>query len=440
MLSLNVSSIGKLYCVALTSTTSLNSVLSVIQFGQQLIIYKAGLYELTIINLIASTDYNIYCSTESINGKSLMPLNEVILSRIPIKTACCHSIVLSSLIGSSLIISNVYSLILTIDSIPTLHDLNINVTVTTCTHIPANDVSINPFLITFNALQPLKSRILTIIGSNIGCYFLSANSIATNELNKYYSNSLEVNFYENSKNLLSPKLKSAQISNDGINILVTLDSNTNQANQILSNVLESFQCSLLLNFKGSQQTSCLWLTTSTIQLYFNTSSYSNIMVEVNDTISLKWNTICAESSINCVTFSNSNDFIYILAPISPIIPIISLSIPSQSTLCDNLIIDATASIGNAGRNWKLIELTVESTNRNITELSNYLMKYDSTFQLFEISNKLLNIGNYKFTLILINYLNQINIISSNIEIIDSYCILRQFRYYSFIAICIRFIL
>jgi hypothetical protein len=162
----------------------------------------------------------------------------------------------------------------------------------------------------------------------------------------------------------TPILKSCQFGDSGGYVTIIFTSSTNQAN-IVSN---SWKCSILFDFVGSNYTTCTWLDSSTVQGEFGVVQNGINYLSVDDIVTLKNNLITARcvTNTNCdlYTYSN-NQSISALAPDDPITPTAVLFIPNKQNNCDDLDIDATQSTGNGGRLWTSIIWNVVKENGEI---------------------------------------------------------------------------
>jgi hypothetical protein len=172
--------------------------------------------------------------------------------------------------------------------------------------------------------------------------------------------------------LEEPIMIAAMYSDDGKYVSIIFDSPTNRGGK--SSV---FSCDALFTFNGASDSTCRWIDSMTVNAYISGSSSA----EPGDTIS-----IIASSGITsyCDPDANLKDCsiwpdasqgpsITITAPEYPAHPRVSVRVPKVTSACGSLDIDLSGSRGNAGREWKSVDVIASSsTTTNLTALNSWL--------------------------------------------------------------------
>jgi hypothetical protein len=161
-----------------------------------------------------------------------------------------------------------------------------------------------------------------------------------------------------------PSLLSATFSSDGLRLVLSFDSDTDQAISILTADLSgTFPCSLVFAFTGADEAYCLWKSFSSLQA----SLGPNATLGVGDRVGLLPETVrarCANStlSFDCVSYSftSGGESVIVAGPVAPLPPSISLSVPLTISPCVDLQLDASQSSGAGGRPWALLQWIVSS--------------------------------------------------------------------------------
>jgi hypothetical protein len=414
--SLNVSSIGNIYCIALLKDSILTSELIVKQAGYFTTVFDIINASSTIIiikDLLPSTSYDIYCYTEDFSGH-IMPFNAVKNSKMSnINSSCCRELSYTS----SFLQINEYSS--ESDEIENIFEFELDT-------IPLVTTSVNITLIPYDCGTFINKSIASAIPSD---FEFSTSALQLNGRFRVrgtpgcYSQKISVTngtYYQESiilvkiKSLLEapdpPQLSSAIFNNDGNKIELLLDSSSDQNRG-------TFTCSNFLNFSNVNLASCLWASNSLISITLGSSA----TIEIGDQIELlggKITALCSIVIVDVCEFSNSSTTT-LLAPINPIVPTVSLSTSKVLSTCNDITLDPTRSTGNGGRPWKSIVWSVtDLNNQPESEITSFLnLNYiDNTDGLVIISNNFTQMGTYKISLTLTNFLQKKALAISNTEI------------------------
>ena len=95
----------------------------------------------------------------------------------------------------------------------------------------------------------------------------------------------------------------------------------------------------------------------------------------------------------------------VTAPLNPIGPAASLSVPKTLGVCDDLVMDPTATTGQAGKPWQRIIWSVASSTETTKNLTTFLNKqYQSTSNLISVPNRYFTPGaTYSISMQLANF-------------------------------------
>ena len=435
---LNISKAGTAYCAYFASNISTSLVSSYTiksqKFSASTSVSAGGVVRVLLNSgLSPYTDYDIYCYTEDLKSNAMT--NDIILStRKAVRTDCCRNI-LSSIYYSNLVFPSTleksqtvytftnYVFSLYLDSYPT-DDLAVSVKLKhyNCSidqnGIPNPSASSIPSRFVFTS----SSKSLTgkfIVKGNPGCYnvtYFSKSAI--------YNNATEVLLIKgNEYSPQAPQLSTARFSNDGRKLLITTDLPSDRGATTISGYDTSFNCSHLLSFLGATTSNCLWSDDATIVASFNLSSglSSNNLLYIGNTVTMyenKTKPVCSNPT-KCDYSTESNAVV--LAPLKAIVPVVSMSSASVVSSCDNIIIDASLSTGNAGRSWIDLMWSVtlsDEVNANVTSYLN--SKYNESLKdLITIPNDILSQGSYVLTLKLTNFFGEYSISSISVTVSSS---------------------
>jgi hypothetical protein len=392
-----------------------------------------GNIDVTIEGLSPSTEYNIYCYTEDFYSHFMTNI-ATRETKVIISTLCCKSIefqskslynfnenddVIIEFVIDSLPINEI-NVLINIEQIIDCHD-NSNFTLNSVTASPQN---IN---FTINSLS-LNGNFK--ISGNAGCYKITAYTMP---FDNYNNDTISIVIYPEYLPPIQPIISSAILSNDGHQIHIYLNTNSDKGVTVISNSNIKFNCDIILDFIDTTSSSCLWINDKEIIVSINNDPDSLETINIGDTITLLGNIIkpiCI--NITCV-YSNSS-ITTLLEPLSPVYPKISLvSLPSIN-YCEGIQINTILTTGDATRAWKQINwditwspsIAANSTidrkfikNENSIIIENYLNKYyNKSIEFIDIPSFYLTTesGTYQISLTLMNFLNKASISSKEIDI------------------------
>jgi hypothetical protein len=218
--------------------------------------------------------------------------------------------------------------------------------------------------------------------------------------------------------LPSPILTTVRLSSTGVRLILTFDIITNVAGTSITSTgwpRSISSCSYLFTSitsfgEGSQ---CQWNDANTIEIIFG----SSFTISIGQSFTLFRNNIIANGYDNTATSSGSNLISIVLAPLSPIIPTITLQGPSMLGSCNDLLLDGSQSNGLIRSSLAIYQWNVSSTDATVTASVNaiqLLLNAASTSSKVTIGSSLL-IANvpYSFSVSVRNYLDVI--ISKRVE-------------------------
>lgn len=393
----------------------------------------------TIQGLEPSTKYSILCYTEDFAGH-VMPFSEALVSSSwEVITLCCKAIVLTQ--TNQIVISTSTSTVG--NNIGGSTSLNaaqwafrlfgtpkenvlVVVNVTSSVICPSTVNLVNPSLGTarvspasFTFLKNTKdiTRTFVIMGTP-GCFILRATAMSAVET---YANAT-FNFALLSNDMTVPApavLAGPTLSSDGLRVTFTFNSATSRPVPAGYSVVQNtqFPCSYLLNFDLVNASMCIWRNSTALQVRLGV----NPKVVPGSSVVFIANRIQAA----CVASSDSvcrsqypymsRQVVTVLAPVTAVLPVVSLNAPRTLMSCDDLYLDPTGSTGAGGRAWSSIvwDVSGDLSPTNLTGIATFLNNNfaQDTKTVAIVMNRRLLIAEYSpqfltFRLTLTNYLGQ----------------------------------
>eukprot|EP00597_Dinobryon_sp_UTEXLB2267_P015729 CAMPEP_0170109554 /NCGR_PEP_ID=MMETSP0020_2-20130122/7278_1 /TAXON_ID=98059 /ORGANISM="Dinobryon sp., Strain UTEXLB2267" /LENGTH=2286 /DNA_ID=CAMNT_0010334573 /DNA_START=4168 /DNA_END=11025 /DNA_ORIENTATION=+ len=158
-------------------------------------------------------------------------------------------------------------------------------------------------------------------------------------------------------------------------------------------------------------TKCQWIDDLSFYLYPDVQKISALDLTVGSTISILKNTtlrakcVWSQDCTNLEAVAAQNVTV-MMNPTNQLSPSVVISSPSTIDDCSSLVLDATASVGSAGRKWSSVTMNaVDSKSRQITDIQIFLNKNFSPYIPCTVPAEILNRNStYSFTLTLCNYL------------------------------------
>ena len=326
---------------------------------------------IVIGNLLAATNYDVYCMTTAVSG-SFLPLPKIIALKSLTKTLCCKNIAIILNSMTSYELKNVLNMIsIYVDSAPSqaislsLTAVNLDTGTTLATFFPGTINLDN----TYSSSQKLLA---SLIGPVAGKYnvTISVYGSSRNEFAVKYPNGRSFIVLAVGAEPPTPLLVSAMFLNDGSKIVIAFDSSTNKGG-----LNSFFDCSILMSFRGDSLSSCQWIDAATIYI----SPYVSYAtpITIGDTIAFKsysnLKASCTSTADSCATWKAVvGTSLIVRPPVTPISPVVAISTAAVIGSCDALLLDISGSTGSCGRPWTNLSITVSSSSGNTSLIQNFL--------------------------------------------------------------------
>ena len=308
-----------------------------------------GAVEVLLENLIPSTYYEIFCTSVTKAGV-LLEIDQVIRTRmVGIDTQCCRSVGME--VTPQPATEDSFKLSGLTIVLPALPNEGLSVTLSAfnfATNEPQPSITFNPPILTFLPTSLLLSASTdVVVGSNTaGKYWLNI-TVAGNSSGAY-----QIDYFSPHTLLIlnetevppTPTIQSAVFANDGASVLVTFDSNTDQA------FLDSnFQCDALLSFISNFLARCVWLNLYQLTISINDDLIPGFAITIID--GLLRAECKSTASLPCANYTTASGSVIVQTAVTPVVPTVLISGESLVNSCGNLTVDLSASFGNAGRDW-----------------------------------------------------------------------------------------
>lgn len=363
-----------------------------------------GTYNITlnVPNLVAATDYKLYCFSFSSSGAE-MSLYRMRKQAIRAFTTDCCKLVTAS-ISSTLLSSspgNYKSFLgLQVSAAPSA-DLTASVTIS-----PVAGVQVFfPQVATFTYYTPVNKLQLAIgIDASklaAGTYTLSIDLSGTSaaEYTVLYDQGITTfEVIAPGATPPTPLLSSAVFSPAGDIITVKFTSPTNRAEMDVR--LKSFPCSNLLSFKSSSDAACKWADDSTVVIstpvkanltsVVGIDRYNQIAAESISTSALVGDVLTLVSGIvkakcetgSCVSYAyTTTSAVTLSAPSVATKPNFLISAPLIVSKCDEFLLDLTSSSNFGGGLFLNFSVTVQSTTASTASVTAIQSFMQTTYQL-----------------------------------------------------------
>jgi hypothetical protein len=409
VVSVKMSAPGIVYCNTFAPTYTLVTSRDIIDGGFSSVVWNTTLGNVTIEGLNPDSSYSLVCMTSDFQ-QHFMSLENSLLTKKLVNTACCRSIIATS--SSSSIPQYVSTsgrteplFQFTLDSIPSVET---RVTLSYFTSLcngtilaPTSSVAAVPSSFRFYPNSSDFRISFVSRGTTTGCYSVVASTSGL----QYVSASIAFSIVNVNLPPVVPKLMKVLFSNDLLRLLAVFNVATDQGSSRFTSA--TFNCSAMLLFPASTGATCSWLNSTTIS-----ASLSQIPLGggplPGDLITLRPNIIRAacELNTNCGSYGTSQRTTITISPAdAPIFPLPSLLGPASSSLCTDLLLDPTGSKGAGYRPWSSVSWNVEgSTVVNNTNLQNYLnLNYPTTRFQATIPSIYLVPGTFRITLQISNF-------------------------------------
>jgi len=381
-LKLNVTQPGTFHCAAFnegyklpnTHTVLINPAIGVAQLSTPIpylfwvdriptSTYYLG--NVVVQNLGPNTNYDIYCVSKSLLGY-IIDFPTVLKTKISSTTMCCYQIhpqiyhasvseYVPKSMTDSFVVPQIFSFALNAQPINLLITSKVVINPVLCigqTRIYSNTSAV-AVPSSFAYLNNASTHMNFVIKGSAGCYTVFLKSVENGRTIANYSTNVRI--LSSLQSRLPPQMSSAAFLSSGNLVLVHFDLATNVANLPIS-----FNCSRLLVFKLSDKTLCRWKSSTVIQIVLLTIHQvpsESYLLNIGDNITLIGGLLLSSAS-NSSEFS-LNQTIRIIGPETmATIPSTVLSTSYYTSICDDIVLDATSSVGNLGRDWVSISWNV----------------------------------------------------------------------------------
>jgi hypothetical protein len=364
----SLSNDGILYGALFPASTQVTTVYQVVDRSVSSEIID-GTAVLKFLHLIPSTEYVVYFVAKSRNG-NLMAFNDVLLTKLLVTTACCREV--APLLKSNIMFANqgyLNLITVSVDYRPSSYLLLRMILKNAESELPVAHSPFFPSLVNFTSITVSSTSFFT--GLPEGNYSLelllegvdSDKYLMRNNVSIF--NLVIVNEFSP---LPAPVLHQAIFANDGSHVVISFSSPA-----LIANISGSFLCEDVFVFhcareEGVSVGGCRWSGDSyqTVNAYITGSAAcikAGDQVKVREDVVIR--ALCPRE--NCDGYESwpvldSTTVVNLLPPLVPVVPTVVLSIPPRLpwSNCSSLLLDLTNSIGNAGRSWSNISITVKS--------------------------------------------------------------------------------
>jgi hypothetical protein len=426
IMNVRLSSNGLLYYGVFSDLSTSSATISSILLQNRVVTTVNNRSTAVLQGLQPATNYSIYFVTKSPQGIQ-MSFQEMIKSKTTVTTLCCRPLQLR-IASQTIIDGETYFNGLTVKSDVSLFSSSLLVRPTVY-QVKSSSSQLVPYLkqgLFFPSSVALQGSVnavsftlsnftageyavtLTIEGPEANLY--SIVPLGTSSL-QGSSSFLKLTVQSKFEPLPAPLFTTAVFSDDGSSVIVNFDRTTN-----LGGLNPLFACKELFNFTCAMQSRCQWMDSKTVYAYLNGGDSCvkpHDRVYYHPSVSIK-----AACSVQngagggCFNYSGwpstPATLMTILPPVNPVVPTVSVSMPTLVGQCSPLQMDLSSSIGNGGRAWKSVKIEVTSSSSNITMLQNYLKSssFDPSLPITVPSVYLQPGSSYNFIITLCNFLGQ----------------------------------
>lgn len=365
-------------------------------------------------SLLPSTSYDVYCYAQDSLGNGAT-LKAALATLKTVSTACCRSVLFDTPTPSFLYkeakTRSPFSF--SLSSAP-----RVNVTVTV--RVTVEDDLASTLVMTANP----KSFVFLSTSSTLSGKFVLAipatvaadvtyiiNLDISGESGPIYTSvptSLQV--LSSSSAPPPPTLQSTRFDSNGASAVATFDSPSESVSPSGSTV---WFCDAVLQFAGSNSSSCVWLTPESIRITF--SATGSAAMVVGSAVTLRAAAVRARCNSAYFTATQCNDFsaaatatLALLGPSNPISPVAVLQAPRYLGVCDNLTLDATTTYGSGGRAWSSASFSVavdSDVSADLSSIRALLSGMLDVTRVHTLPGRLFNFStNYYFTVVVTTFL------------------------------------
>ena len=408
---------------------------------------------ISIKNLVPSSNYTVYCFTQTLLGIELS-LTQALELHAPYSSDCCKLVTLNLLTTSVVESTSVASIgTITVNYAPSaqivvsllLTRTDPDAAAAAAAGFQPSSLPISIFTISSATFKQGAALSFAFVAGSAGSFLLEAHISGPSESEyakdvKFLSTNHTIVVLKSTDEPPTPALSSAAFSSDGTSAIVGFNSRTNRGGYV-----SIFPCDALLAFDAMGCTTCQWLDDSRILLTF---SYGGGGGDCSsglrhhhhrrrlDEIRVKSPiTVAPDSSIRayctnkdvCESWAAASPVIVVSVepPEEPSQPAVSVSGPAVIGPCASLLLDLSGSTGGAGRDWVDVAFAVVVSSgpgsaRNATAYLTETYGGSGKFSPFiSIPNTVLTAGTgYIFTFTLTNFLGAFGQASVAVSVLE----------------------
>ena len=395
---------------------------------------------ITISELTSASEYAVYCHVEDTSG-NMASVDDLMETRRVATTRCCRKIQFTQ-VSKYLTKSSSLESVLFAYKIPSFPEIGLAVSVTPFLSRDLNgfeNINVMPKSFTFTDSNRNLGRVRVFalsapLSVTNGIYQLRLNvseQADNSQLQHRYEapDPIEIEVIGGSSPFPPPLMSSATFSNSGQSVLVCFDSATDYGVEELGNAVNgAWLCNRVFSFHGADVTSCTWTSDTCVKLIFCGNNLCSMvedrssltLLEPGDSIVLKSSVIksaCKKGSLCSLNLFANMTTVTVAAPLLPLQPDVFVAASEAGGACRlPLTLDASATSGSAGRQWKMVRWSVsvpdslsgesasDSQEVNFSMLADYLNSLGSISSPITIPYNMLNHSTYKFTLTVANFL------------------------------------
>jgi hypothetical protein len=417
---------GTVSCNALSSQPGDTGILKISPFFAT---YTSVLTPVTfdITGLTPLKTVSIYCVVVTRYGYS-SALSDVLKTKAIALTPCCYSVQLVTAPSDVYVFgyvaryqgstANIFSYLLsnvpraTISVVPVIYE-DFDETV------PRTDIQVVPKYLNFSsgAAGKLSGQffLMSTVASTSGTVYVRLMVEGPGQYDYFDSDAVPVGIQAANQPDIPPTPSFCRFSDTGSFAVLTFDRATNLAG-ITSN---SWTCDRLLVIDGVSTATCSWINSSSIKIVSSQLQLNGLVTVMGGLLK-----VSCTSNCNNEVLAGSND-IRIIGPYNPLLPSIVFKAPSTVSIDSGLAIDATATTGSGGRNWKELIWFVTDSEENDDvngQLAEYLNNQADISKRIVVPSSLLTSTTFTITLSATNFLDGVDSESFAVAVVDNPCL------------------
>jgi hypothetical protein len=389
--------------------------------------------------LLPLTKYDVYCAVSNSYGY-ISSLASVISTRASFATVCCKSIGLVDVPAYVSLSSATNSYLLRFQTalssapsqklqlVPSFFSSENRSHLLTSVRMSSSSVN-------FTSASPSLSYTFYVELNDISVssLYLTVSAVGTSQAeyaSVTYANNPILLFKSNSFSLPAPTLDSANFLPSGSSVVFAFSDATDYAASSATSVITGWPCSLLFIFTSAASSNCVWANSSAITMTFPSSSsllnYDAFVLPYRSAVTLMGGLVRAAciSGTNCTINTATPQTTLTFGVLgSPMKPTVVVQGSNNVTDCEDYILDASASFGSGGREWKTVtwSVSVQSINSEVLQsVKNISKLLDATplnvYAPILIPQKYLVPSTLTFSLQLTNYLGVMSTGSLNVKV------------------------